>query len=255
MSIHKSAASGYQSAANAYERGRPDYAPELLDWLRDDLLISRQSHCVDLGAGTGKFTARLTQLSQNITAIEPVAAMREKLLVRLPSAKALNGTAEKIPLPDQSIDALLVAQAFHWFATAQSVAGINRVLKPGGRLGLVWNVRDENVDWVAEITKIITPYEGDAPRYYKGDWKKVFPAPGFSPLETKQFQHHHTGHPNDVIINRFMSVSFIAAQDAATQQKIEDDIRDLIQTHPALKGKETISFPYVTECFWCTKTD
>lgn len=253
MGIHKSAAEGYQSSAGAYERGRPDYSPALIDWLRDDLGIQQGQHCVDIGAGTGKFTARLFDLTSNITAIEPVVAMREKLAARLPLVNAIGGTADNMNLDDNSVDAVLCAQAFHWFATPQSVAEINRVLKPGGRFGLVWNVRDESVDWVAAITKIITPYEGDAPRYYKGDWKKVFPAPSFSPLEKKQFQHHHTGHPDDVIINRFMSVSFIAAQDAATRQKVVNEIRDLIQTHPAIKGKEEISFPYVTECFWCAK--
>ena len=251
--VHNSAAKGYKSAADKYQRGRPDYAVQTLDWLRKDLAITRQSSVVDLGAGTGKFTKRLCELSDHVIAVEPVDAMRETLAKNLPQVRALKGTATAIPLEVDSVDVLVCAQSFHWFASNEAVAEIHRVLKPGGRFGLVWNVRNEHVDWVAELTKIVTPYEGETPRYYKGDWRKPLPAPGFGPLQEKSFSHTHIGDPEDVIVNRFMSVSFIAAQDEVTRAEIEQQIRRLISIHPELKGKAEVSFPYATECFWCVK--
>jgi len=251
--VHVSAAKGYQSSADAYQKGRPDYSPKILDWLRDELGVSRNSVVVDLGAGTGKFTQRLCEISNNVIGVEPVDAMRDQLAHHLPQVQALKGTANDMPLADASVDFLICSQSFHWFATEQTMTEIHRVLKPGGRLGLVWNVRDENTDWVAELTKIVTPYEGNAPRYYKGDWRNVFPTDGFDGLHPKSFAHAHLGSPEDVIINRFMSVSFIAAQDVPTRQIIEEEIRSLINSDAALKGQSEVAFPYVTECFWCEK--
>src|SRR4029077_945210 len=100
--------------------------------------------------------------------------------VHLPGVHAMAGTAQAMNLPDSATDAVVCAQAFHWFATESDLAEIHRVLKPGGKLGLVWNVRDESVDWVATITRIITPYEGHAPRYYKGEWRRAFSGRLFS---------------------------------------------------------------------------
>lgn len=221
--------------------------------MRDALAVGKNSKVVDLGAGTGKFTKRICELSDHVIAVEPVAAMRETLQRNLPQVEALEGNALDIPLPNESVDAIICSQSFHWFASAEAVNEIARVLRPGGKLGLIWNVRDENVDWVAAITKLITPYEGDAPRYYKGDWKKIFPSPHFSPLENQSFAQSHKGPAEEVIINRFLSVSFIAAQPEAVQAKIAGQLRDLVATHPLLKGKEQLSFPYVTEAFSATR--
>lgn len=251
--VHDSAAKGYQSAADKYQRGRPDYAVQTLDWLLEDLAIAPQSTVVDLGAGTGKFTKRLCELSDQVIAVEPVNAMRETLAKNLPQVRALRGTATSIPLENDSVDVLVCAQSFHWFASDESVAEIHRVLKPGGLFGLIWNVRKARGDWVDQLTRIVSQYEGDAPRYSTGAWRTPFPAHGFGPLQEKSFTHAHMGDPEDVIINRFMSVSFIAAQDEATRTDIEGQIRKLITTHPELKGKAEVSFPYATECFWCVK--
>jgi SAM-dependent methyltransferase len=251
--IHQSARTGYQKNADKYQSGRPDYAAASLDWMRDALAIGQSSKVVDLGAGTGKFTKRICELSDHVIAVEPVAAMRETLHANLPQVETLEGNALAIPLPDRSVDALICAQSFHWFASDMAVKEMARVLRPGGKLGLIWNVRDETVDWVAAITKLITPFEGDAPRYYKGDWKKPLPSAHFSPLEKQSFVQSHDGSAEDVIVNRFLSVSFIAAQDEQVQADIAEQLRDLAANHPALKGKEHISFPYVTEAYSATR--
>ncbi|MGJ8527519.1 class I SAM-dependent methyltransferase [Maritalea sp.] len=251
--VHKSAATGYQSAADRYQRGRPDYSPKILNWLREELGIERNSTVLDLGAGTGKFTKRLVEICDNVIAVEPVAEMRGQLAKVLPNVKTFEGTSTQIPLDDASVDFVICAQSFHWFSTPETMTELHRVLKPNGRLGLVWNVRNEKLDWVSALTKIVTPYEGDAPRYYKGDWKTVFPCDGFGELQEASFAHEQVGDPEDVIMNRFMSVSFIAAQDKETRASIRKQIDELITSHLALKRKREISFPYVTECFWCGK--
>ncbi|TDQ64318.1 methyltransferase family protein [Maritalea mobilis] len=252
-SIHQSASTGYQKNADKYQSGRPDYAAASLDWMRDALAVGKNSKVVDLGAGTGKFTKRICEVSDHVIAVEPVAAMRETLQANLPQVETPEGNALDIPLPDQSVDALICAQSFHWFASDLAVNEMARVLRPGGKLGLIWNVRDENVDWVAAITKLITPYEGDAPRYYKGDWQKPLPSPHFSPLEKQSFMQSHDGPAEEVIVNRFLSVSFIAAQPEEVQAEIAEQLRQLTATHDALKGKEQVSFPYVTEAFSATR--
>lgn len=251
--IHQSARTGYQKNADKYQSGRPDYAAASLDWMQDALAIGKESKVLDLGAGTGKFTKRICELSDHVIAVEPVAAMRATLHAKLPQVEAIDGNALTIPLADQSVDALVCAQSFHWFASDMAVKEMARVLRPGGKLGLIWNVRDETVDWVAAITKLITPFEGDAPRYYKGDWKKPLPSAYFSPLEKQSFAQSHDGPAEDVIINRFLSVSFIAAQTEEAQADIAEQLRDLAANHPALKGKEQISFPYVTETYSATR--
>jgi len=164
--VHKAAQVGFSTQAGTYTQGRPDYPQEISNWLTDTLGIDGQSVVADLGAGTGKFSCLLVPLAQEVIGIEPVQAMRLEFAQTLPGVKVLEGTAQDIPLADGTVDAVLCAQAFHWFANSAALAQIHRVLKPGGRLGLVWNVRDESVDWVAEITRIITPYEGDTPRFF-----------------------------------------------------------------------------------------
>jgi SAM-dependent methyltransferase len=151
------------------------------------------------------------------------------------------------------MDAIVCAQSFHWFANAAALAEMRRVLKIGGALGLIWNVRDESVDWVAALTRIMTPYEGDAPRFGGGRWREVFPAEGFSPLIERRFAHAHFGPPERVIVDRVLSTSFIAALSAAERDKIAAEVRELIAATPALAGRAEVAFPYETRAFRCLK--
>src|ERR1700754_5087682 len=114
--VHRSAADGYTANADSYVRGRPDYPPALAGWLTDTLGLKPGALVVDLGAGTGKFTPRLIATGASVIAIEPVATMRAKLAAALPEVEALEGTAQSIPLDDASVDAVVCAQSFHWFA-------------------------------------------------------------------------------------------------------------------------------------------
>lgn len=252
--VHPAAARGFGQGADTYVRGRPGFPPAALDWLRDDLGLHAGKMAVELGAGTGKFTKLLVETAATIVAIEPVAAMRERLVRDLPGVTALDGLAQRIPLPDASADAVVCAQAFHWFATAESLAEIHRVLKPGGPLGLIWNVRDQSTGWVAELTRIMTPYEGDAPRYDHGEWRQVFPATGFGPLSERSFPHRHVGSPEQVIVERVASVSFIAALEENSRSAVLDEVRALIAATPELTGRASVAMPYVTRAYWCRRT-
>jgi len=252
MDIH-SAAHGFETGATAYERGRPDYPAEVAGWLTGSLGLGPGKTVLDLGAGTGKFTRNLVATGAMVIAVEPVDGMRAKLVASLPQVRAVAGTAEAIPLPDASVDALVCAQAFHWFATRSALAEMSRVLKPGDRLGLIWNMRDESTAWVAAISDIIRPYEGDAPRAYKGTWKAAFPVPTLSPLEAQHFPYGHTGAPEDVIVNRTLSTSFIARLPDAEREAVAGRLRELIANHPDLRGKAQITYPYVTETYTATR--
>jgi len=149
------AAAGFGAGAQDYERGRPSYPDDLVVWMAERLRIGAGSRVVDLAAGTGKLTRLLVPTGADLVAVEPVAAMREQLAAVVPGVPALDGTAESIPLAPASVDAVTVAQAFHWFDADAALAEIARVLRPGGALGLVWNERDVREPWVAELSKLI----------------------------------------------------------------------------------------------------
>ena len=173
-SIHEAASKGFETAGDSYERGRPEYPATAVDYLTKKIGIGPGRKILDLGAGTGKFTKMIANLGAELHAVEPVRGMRVKFSSLLPEIQILEGTAENIPIPDASFDAIVVAQAFHWFDGEKALPEISRVLKTGGKLGLIWNVRDETVNWMSKLTDIIDPHEKGAPRYKSGSWKKAF---------------------------------------------------------------------------------
>src|SRR6201986_3186482 len=144
-------ATSFGAPPAAYERGRPPYPPEALDWL----LPPGARRVLDLGAGTGKLTRELAGRGLDVVAVEPLGGMRAELSRVLPDTPVLEGSAEHIPLPDGSVDAVLAAQAWHWVTPERAAPEVARVLRPGGTLGLVWNERDEEVPWVAELSQIV----------------------------------------------------------------------------------------------------
>ena len=244
--IHPVAAEGFQAGAVAYVAGRPDYPPEIEAWLTQDLGLSTGKTALDLAAGTGKFSPRLLATGAAVIAVEPVRAMSNELTRQYPGIDVRSGSAENIPLDEASVDAVVCAQAFHWFATPRALKEIHRVLKPGGALGLVWNLRDNRVPWVAALSRIMQPYEGDAPRFHSQKWRSVFPAEGFGPLREKRFPNRHTGPPEKVIVDRILSVSFMAALPPKEKELVTSQLKQIIATYPELAGKAQVTFPYET---------
>jgi SAM-dependent methyltransferase len=247
--IHRSAAQGYAASAAKYVQGRPDYPAEVDDWLRSELALGPGKVVLDLGAGTGKFVPHLLQTGASVVAVEPIAAMLAQLVQLNRGVEAKQGSAETIPLAAASVDAVVCAQSFHWFANQDALAEIRRVLKPGGALGLIWNIRDERIAWVAELRRTFEPHAGDAPRFHTQAWRKVFPATGFDGFRERQFPHGHTGSPQHVILDRVLSTSFIAALSTAQRQRIAEDVWKLISETSELAGKTEVTMPYVTAAY------
>ncbi len=251
-SIHEYAAKGFNLVSDAYENGRPEYPNDAIDFLISELKLNKNSRVADIGAGTGKFTKFLQKCNAEIIAIEPVEGMRKKFSSILPEIKIINGTAEKIPLENNTLDAVVVAQAFHWFDGEQALNEIHRVLKPNGKIGLIWNARDENIPWVAELTEIIDPYERGAPRYKSGNWKKAFAKTNlFSNLNYSKFGYIQRGDVN-TIIDRIGSISFIASLANDERNLVLQRVQKLAEKS-MIYDNDAIELPYRTDVFICTK--
>lgn len=251
--LHPAAATGFADGAEGYARHRPDYPAAIVGWLRDALALDATTTAVDLGAGTGKFLPSLIETGTRIVAIEPVAPMRAQIAARFPQVATLAGTAEALPLRDACVDAIVCATAFHWFATRIALAEIHRVLRVGGKLGLVWNVRDERVAWVARLGALVARYEDDAPRQASQAWRAVFPFDGFAPLAVAEFPYVHEGPPEQVIVGRVLSTSFIAALPDLARAQVANDVRALIAAEPTLAGQTTVAVPYRTMAYVTTR--
>jgi SAM-dependent methyltransferase len=220
--------------AAAYERGRPSYPPEAIDWL----LQNGARNVLDLGAGTGKLTIRLVERGLDVVAVDPIPEMLEVLSRSLPDTPALLGSAEEIPLPDDSVDSVLVAQAWHWFDPERAIKEVARVLRPGGRLGLVWNTRDERLGWVKDLGRIVG-HEGDP-----FSRQVTLPAP-FVELERQQFEWTSYLTPQ-ALIDLVASRSYCITSPAAVRSKTLDEVRGLLATHPALAHASGLALPYIT---------
>ncbi|HEY7054680.1 MAG TPA: methyltransferase domain-containing protein [Mycobacterium sp.] len=234
----------FGAQAAAYERGRPSYPPEAIDWL----LPSQARDVLDLGAGTGKLTTRLVERGLSVVAVDPIPEMLEVLRNSLPDTPALLGTAEEIPLPDDSVDAVLVAQAWHWFDPARAIAEVARVLRPGGGLGLVWNARDDRLGWVRELGRIIGQENARA----IFDSGVPLPEP-FVNHEQREVEWTNYLTPQ-ALIDLVASRSYCITSPTEVRAQTLDQVRELLATHPALKNASGIALPYVTVCIRATLT-
>ena len=236
-------AASFGAAAAAYERGRPPYPAEAIDWL----LPPGATRVLDVGAGTGKLTRQLAERGLDVVAVEPLEGMREQLARAVPGVPVYPGTAEDIPLPDGSVQAVLLAQAWHWVDPARAVPEVARVLVPGGQLGLVWNIRDERVDWVAQLGRIVhDPGEADGSRGITS--VRSITSPPFGPLQrhTVDWTHRLT---RDQLVDMVASRSYIITMPAAQRAAVLAEVARLADTHPALVGRAELELPYRTECF------
>lgn len=245
MGVHDVAAAGFGAGADDYEKGRPSYSDAVVEWLVDRLAIGPGKRVVDLAAGTGKLTNLLVGFGADVIAVEPVEAMRDKLATTVPGVVALDGTAEAMPFLSATVDAVTVAQAFHWFDAERALEEISRVLRPGGGLGLVWNERDVSEPWVAELTKLIRWDERErwrVPYTVEVDWSAridAYDAP-FSPGEHHRSSFRQAMDP-DTLVARVLSTSYIAILALDVRDELARKVRDLV----APLG-ERFELPYVT---------
>ena len=242
--VHHAAAAGFEVAAEEYEAARPGYPADAVFWLREQLALDERSVYVDLAAGTGKLTRLLAPLVGRTVAVEPVAAMREKLHSVLPQAEVLDGTAESLPLPDASADAVTVAQAFHWFDAAAAAREIHRVLRPGGRLAIVWNRRDLSDPAHAGIEEIVNRYREETPSHRSSKWRSEVEATSLFRVadETEIEFTHEVSRAG--LVARVASTSFIAALPDERKREALADAQAL-----ADRLEEPIPLPHTCELF------
>ena len=250
---------GFDRAAVAYERGRPDYPSSAVRHLGRVLHLGPGRTVVDLGSGTGKFTRALAPLGAARVAVEPTAGMRRVFERTVPDVPVLDGTAEAIPLPNRFADAIVCAQAFHWFRVRPALTEMRRVLRPGGGVGLVWNTRDDSVGWSRGLTEIFETYRGarrlwrerTSQGYHRGVLIPAFQRglAGFTSLRYRSFRHFQEGTPA-MWVDRALSVSTVAILPPAKRREVGRAVRHLLRTDPETRGRARIGLPYRTDVYW-----
>lgn len=241
---HPTAAAGFGRAADAYERGRPAYPANAVAHLAARFRLGEGVTVLDLAAGTGKLTRMLATTGATIIAVEPVEAMRRVLEKAVPGARVLEGTAESIPVEDGAVDAITVAQAFHWFDAGRAVAEIHRALRPGGGLALIWNTFDTSVPWVEAMHTLVGGHRRGEPQYGRSPWREAFTRTRlFEPLEEHTFglvQELDT----EELVDRIGSTSYIATLDDADRERLFGEIRALVADLP-----RPLQLPYRTDTY------
>ncbi len=248
---------GWEHGAATYERARPDYPAAAVRFLRGALGVGPGSTVVELGSGTGKFTRAIAGWGAARVAIEPTAGMRSVFRAAVPEVLVLDGTAEAIPLPDRCADAIVSAQAFHWFRPGPTLREMRRVLRPRGAVGLVWNTREE-AGWSRALTELLRPYRyrtsaergtGRAPA-----WARAFEAPrsGFGHLRYRWFRNAQWGPPS-LFVERALSISAIAVLPPAGRRDVARRVRRLLATHPETAGRARLRLPMRTEVYWARR--
>jgi SAM-dependent methyltransferase len=231
-------ATSFHRAADAYARARPSYPAEAVDWL----LPAGARRVADVGAGTGKLTAIVAATGREVVAIDPDAGMLAKLHADLPEVRTLQGSAEHLPLPDASVDAIVFGQAWHWVDPPAAAAEAARVLRPGGALGLIWNIRDMSSGWPAELAGLIDA--SDAEAFVAAGGPAVDPP--FGPVETATFAW---ANPLTIegLVDLVASRSATITAEPADRDALLGRVRALGEAHADAEGR--LLLPYVTHAY------
>lgn len=254
-------ASAFGDAASEYERGRPGYPQAAIDAAAQELGLGADSVVIDLAAGTGKLTRDLVDRFERVIAVEPLAAMREKLGLAAPRAEVLDGTAERIPVDAASADAVLAATAFHWFDGRRALDEIARVLRPGGGLGLLWNTTPwerRETPWFALLDDLLERSRANLStlrRNASGRWRDAFEGEArFAPLAEAIFDNTQRM-PVDEFLAGFASRSYVAALDPHDREALLADVAALISEPGAPVEGDRLVVPIWTACYWTRLTD
>jgi SAM-dependent methyltransferase len=219
--------------AREYELGRPLWPEELLDRVVEGVGLSADAAVLDLGAGTGKLTRALLPRFARVVAVEPDEAMREVLAEVVPGGEAFAGSGESIPLGDAEVDAVFTAEAFHWFASDESIAEIVRVLRPRGALVILWNIGLEYDDMGEEAEAVIQQVidRGGEPgigRVLSGRWREPIERAPFEELQETDVYRDIVNSRDEWIAN-MLSVSSIAHQPDEDRLAFAERMRELIE--------------------------
>jgi ubiquinone/menaquinone biosynthesis C-methylase UbiE len=229
-------ARSFGDVVDAYDRGRPTYPREAAAWLVGDAPAT----VLELGAGTGKLTEVLVGLGHDVHATDPDEQMLERLREKLPDVRTSVGTAEEIPARDGSYDVVVVAQAFHWFDHDRALPEIARVLKPGGRIAVVWNARDERIPWVKRFGRII----GDSAGTRSNDVLVATPVFGFVEEQTvRHWQVVDRESIRDLVLSR-SNVATLDEDGRAAK------LAEVLAFYDEFgRGMDGMQLPYESKCF------
>ena len=236
-------AHSFGGVAEAYERGRPTYPADAVQWM----LGEQPRSVLELGAGTGKLTRVLVALGHDVHATDPDPAMLAILEAQLPGTRTAVASAEEIPLADASVDAVIAAQAFHWFDLDRALPEIARVLRPGGRICLVWNQRDEKIPWVRRLGALIGTQEQLRDPAQALIFSELF---GF--VEDREFSHWQTVDRKS-IQDLVLSRSNVAVLDAEGRAAKLAEVLAFYDDYG--RGMDGMQLPYVTRCYTATVLD
>ena len=242
--IHDAARLGFEREAEAYDRGRPEYPREAVRRLARAIGAGAGRVVVDVGAGTGKLARALLPSGAELVAVEPVAAMRGVLEREASGVRVLDATAEALPLGDGSVDAIVAGQAFHWFDAQRTLPEFHRVLRPAGRLGLIWNRRRREQAPHRAIDEIIEPHRGDTPSHHSGDWQRSLEdTPLFERVDefTVGFEQHLD---QDGLVDRISSISFVGALEEGERAQVLESVRRLAADGPVSLSYDCETFVY-----------
>jgi ubiquinone/menaquinone biosynthesis C-methylase UbiE len=231
-------------AADRYERGRPDYPAAAVATIVELLDLRPGRTVLDLAAGTGKLTRLLVPSGANVIALEPMHEMRAELERQVRGVATLGGTAEQIPLTDDYVDGVTVGQAFHWFDEDRALREIHRVLRPGGGVVLIWNVRDERNELQRALSRIIDPLEGSTPRRRQRDWKTLLAESGLFERTARKLFEHVQETDEQGVVDRVTSISFISAAEPSVRDDVGMRVRALVH-----EMETPIRLPYMTEVY------
>ena len=244
MSVREEAARGFQQGADAYERGRPTYPPEVVRWLWEELGLGPGRTVLDVAAGTGKLTRELVASGATVVAVEPVPAMRAVLERVVPDARALDGTAEALPIGDGTVDTLTAASAFHWFDGPAAAAEFHRVLRPSGRVALLWNRRMLDQPIHRAVDEIIGQYRRSAPSHHRGEWREPLESAGLFAPAAERLVPFEQALDADRFVDRFSSISFVAALSDDQREQVLDRLRAV-----AAAAEQPIRLEYTAEVY------
>ncbi|MDF2993372.1 MAG: SAM-dependent methyltransferase [Microbacterium sp.] len=235
----------FGQAASAYESGRPGYPNEAVAWLLESVREpGRALRVADVGAGTGKLTRAVVELGADVVAVDPDADMLATLRAGVPGVPTFVGTAESLPLPDSGLDAVVMGQAWHWVDIPSASREIGRVLRSGGVLGLIWNIRDDSVDWVRRLTVAMGGSNAEVLLATTGP--RV--AEPFGDLEHHEWRWERTitlAQLRDLVVSR----SDIITASPEKRAGIDAAVDGVVASLPELADRGTVELPYVTHAF------
>ena len=240
----RSQARSFGSVAEVYDRGRPSFPREAAEWLAGEQPVT----VLELGAGTGKLTEQLVALGHDVHATDPDEAMLDVLRRRLPDTRTSVAAAEDLPVPDRSFDVVVAAQCFHWFDLDLALPEIARVLKPGGHIALVWNVRDQRIPWARKLGRVIGSQEQD----YNDVAQALVVSELFGFVEDAKFmvwQHVNRESLKDLVLSR----SHVSTLDDEAREAKLAEVLAFYDDYG--RGMDGMSLPYDTLCFKAVVND